>query len=221
MKKRIHLLASGVLMAIAPAATFAQDWDGIYTGVSLAYADHDATHSFSNGAPTDGSDPDGALVGGFIGYALQNGNIVYGIEADFEGGDVSGTFNNPGGLGSSGEADLNLQGSIRAKVGLAGSLGGNPTHYYGTVGWAAGKFDFQGGPPFGGFVGNGYSETLDGWTIGAGIETAIGGNLSFRTEYRYTDHGTSSGNLAPGFAGVGMPVSVEQHSFRIGLRIDL
>jgi outer membrane immunogenic protein len=206
---------------MAPATAFSQNWDGVYTGVSLGYADHHATHTFSNGAPTDGSDPDGAFIGGFLGYALQNANLVYGVEADFEGGDISGTFNNPTGGGSSGETDLNWQGSVRAKVGLAGSFGGKPTLYYGTVGWAFGGFDFQGGPPGGGFVGNGYSETLDGWTIGAGIEVALGGNISLRTEYRYTDFGTAKGNLSPGFAAVNMPVSVEQHSLRIGLRIDL
>ena len=211
-----------LVAALVPISAHAQEWDGIYGGVTLGYTGHDATHTFGNGAPTDTSDPDGGLLGGFVGYGQQIGTTVFSVELGFEGSDASGTFNNPAGIGSSGKAELNWQGSIRFMMGMVASLGGKPAYYYGTAGLAYGDFDFRGGPAAGGggFGANGYGDELDGWLVGFGVDSRLGGNLSLRTEYTYTDYGTARGTLAPGFAGVAMPVSVEQHAVRIGLRKD-
>ena len=94
-------------------------WSGFYVGLQGGYLWGDARHSFSNGAPSDNSDPDGFIGGGHIGFNLQSGGIVYGIEADFEGGDVNGGFTNVTGATSVGTVDLNWQGSVRARLGLA------------------------------------------------------------------------------------------------------
>jgi outer membrane immunogenic protein len=192
-------------------AIYAQ-WTGLYVGLQGGYLWGDAGHSFSNGAPSDNSDPDGFIGGGHIGYNLQSGSIVYGIEADIEGGDVGGSFTNLTGLSSTGAVDLNWQGSLRARLGVVhGSM-----LFYATGGWAFGDFDFSGGPAPGPAC-CGYSETLNGWTIGGGIEWALSKNLTTRFEYRYTDFGRASGDLAPGYVGVIMPVELETHAIRAGL----
>lgn len=187
-------------------------WSGFYVGLQGGYLWGDARHSFSNGAPSDNSDPDGFIGGGHIGFNLQSGGIVYGIEADFEGGDVSGGFTNVTGATSVGTVDLNWQGSVRARLGLAHDR----TLFYVTAGWAFGDFDFGGGPAPGPAC-CGYSETLNGWTVGGGIEWALSKNLTTRFEYRYTDYGRASGGLAPVFGGVTMPVELETHAIRAGL----
>jgi outer membrane immunogenic protein len=220
--KRLGFL--GLTMLLVPGMSAAQEWDGFYGGLSLGYTALDTTHNFSNGAPSGSSDPDGALYGGFAGYGVQTGQLVLGIEANIEGSSASGSFSNSTGITSRGRAELNIQGSIRGILGFAGNLGAYPALFYGAVGWAVGDFDFKGGPA-GAPFGTGYSDTLDGLTLGLGINTRLGNNFSIRTEYTYTDYGKSSGSIGPALAppciavgGVGMPVSVKQHAFRIGLR---
>lgn len=214
-----RVCALGLAVSLIPCVATAQDWSGVYGGLTLGYTFHDAKHRFSNGAPSDDSDPDGVLYGGFAGYALQSGQMVYGIEVTAEGSSASGSFTNLSGATSGGKAELNVQGAVRAILGYAGNLGTYPALFYGAAGWAVGDFDFRGGPSATPAAGR-YSDTLDGFTIGLGMDTRLGNNFSIRTEYTYTDYGKSSGNLAPGFPGVQMPVSVNQHAFRIGLRKD-
>ncbi len=205
----------------APQIVAAQDWSGLYGGGTIGYVSHDARHSFQTPfpVPSDDSSPDGAIYGGFVGYGVQSGQLVFGAEIDFEGSNASGSFENNTGFTSAGRSELNWQGSIRAILGLATSLGSKPTLFYGTLGWAYGDFDFNGGPSGAGNSG-GYGDTLDGMTIGLGMDARLAAKTSMRFEYRYTDYGSASGDLAPANPGVVMPVSVEQHAFRVGLRLD-
>lgn len=213
-----YIIASAVL-ATTPVCVSAQDWDGLYGGVTLGYVSHDTTHTFSNGVPTLSTDPDGALYGAFLGYSFQTGQTVFGGEIDFEGSSASGTDVSFVGATSGARMEQNWQGSVRAILGFAGNLGPNPALFYGTLGWAYADYDFNGGPAAA-FAANGYSDSLDGWTVGLGIDTRFSNNLSLRTEYRYTDYGSANGPLAPGFPAVTMPVSVTQHAVRVGLRYD-
>ncbi|SHL49036.1 outer membrane immunogenic protein [Roseovarius marisflavi] len=218
MKLTPKQLVLSAFISAMPCLASAQVWDGFYGGLALGYTDLDAKHSYSNGAPSGNSSPDGALYGAFAGYAVQSGQMVYGAEVDFEGSEASGSYTNLTGATSAGRSELNWQGSVRAVVGYAGNLGPNPALFYATGGYAYGDFDFRGGPAA--TPTNGYSDKLDGWTIGAGIDTRIATNLSLRTEYRYTDYGKSRGTLAPAFPAVSMPVKVTQHAVRVGLRWD-
>jgi len=214
--KTMRYLAATAAIAALPAMAVAQDWDGFYGGLTLGYAAHDATHSFSVAAPGGSSDPDGLLYGGFAGYAFQSGNTVYGAEIGFEGSNASGTFVN---AIAGGKAELNWQGTVRGVLGYATMLGTRPALFYGALGYSYGDFDFKGGPA-GVFAANGYSDNLDGWTVAVGLDTRISQYTSIRVEYAYTDYGTARGNLAPGFPAVLMPVSVEQHALRVGVRMD-
>lgn len=217
----LRKLALTTAVAALPAAAGAQDWDGFYGGLTLGYASHDANHTFSNGAPPGSSDPDGLLYGGFAGYAFQSGSAVYGAEIGLEGSNASGTYVNGLGVTSSGKSELNWQGTVRGVLGYATAFGTRPALFYGALGWSYGDFDFGGGPAPAGFAANGYSDQLDGWTVAVGLDTRVSAMTSLRLEYAYTDYGTARGNLVPGFPGVVMPVSVEQHALRVGLRMDL
>jgi outer membrane immunogenic protein len=218
MRKTLKTLLVTTAFGLIPAIGMAQDWAGPYGGLTLGYGFGDADHSFSNAAPSDNSDPDGALFGGFLGYGFQSGNMVYGAEVDAEFNNFAGSFVNSTGATSGGTTTGDWQASVRAKVGLSGQLRGKPALYYATAGWAAGKFDFLGGPSAA--ATNGYSDTLNGWTAGLGMDWRVSPKTAVRLEYRYTDFGTSSGTLAPAFPGVTMPVDVTQHAIRLGTRID-
>jgi outer membrane immunogenic protein len=196
-------------VVVAPAA---YDWSGIYVGLQAGYLSGNADHSFSNGAPSGDSGPDGFIGGVYAGYNWQFGNTVFGIEGDIEGGDINGSYSNVTGATSVGTSDLNWQASVRARLGYAAGR----YLLYVTGGWAYGDFDFGGGPvPLP--VAGGYSQSLNGWTVGGGAEAMFTANWIGRIEYRYTDFGTASGTLAPGFPGVTMPVDVDTHAVRVGL----
>jgi outer membrane immunogenic protein len=218
--KTCNAVIASVAMLAVPTLASAQNWDGPYGGLTAGFAKGDATHTYSNGAPTGNSDPDGALLGGFLGFAWQTGTTVWALEADIESSDFNGSFVNNTGATSSGVIDGKWQASIRGVLGYDGNLGGNPALYYVTAGWATGKFDFNGGPsapfpPVGG-----YSDTLNGWTLGVGIDWLLAANTSMRIEYRHTDFGSTTGPLVPTFPGVNMPVNVDQDALRIGVRFQ-
>jgi outer membrane immunogenic protein len=220
------MLAAASIAAVAVSSAFAADlngappyssikdepiyapafsWTGVYVGAQGGYMWGKADHSYSSDwGPSGSSDSNGWIGGVHTGYNMQSGNVVYGIEADVEGGNVSGSFTN---LTSSGSVDLNWQGSVRARLGY---VTGKALLYV-TGGWAFGDFDFNGRA--GGFA-SGYSETLHGWTIGAGGEFAMSNNMTMRLEYRYTDFGNASGNLAPTLR---MPVDLDAHAIRAGI----
>ncbi len=128
-----------VAAAALCSPAMAQDWAGFYGGLSVGYGLGDATHSYSNLAPTDNSNPEGALIGGFVGYGVQSGNTVWGGEIDLEFSDYSGSFVNTTGATSQGSIDGNWQGSVRGVLGLASTFAGKPALYYATGGWAVGE----------------------------------------------------------------------------------
>ena len=67
------------------------EWTGFYIGVNGGYATGQSRVSFP-GALGDSADftLDGALVGGTVGFNLQAGPIVWGVEGDIGLADISG-----------------------------------------------------------------------------------------------------------------------------------
>lgn len=195
---------------MSPASVY--NWSGAYIGLDAGYLWGSADHSFSNGAPSGGSDPDGFIGGAYAGYNWQSGPVVFGVETDFEGGSVDGSFVDNTGITSAGTTSLNWQGSLRARLGYAD----RNMLYYATGGWAYGDFDFGGGPGYAP-VTNGYSDTMNGWTLGAGMEMMFTQNWIGRLEYRYTDFGTAKGTVAPTYSFVNMPVDVSTNAIRAGI----
>ena len=206
----------------APVAVYvpAYSWTGFYVGAQVGFEWASADHRFREvgvpGVSIAGGDsrPDGVIGGGHVGYNWQNGQLVLGVEADFEGGDVNGDVRRLTPASSTGmtfaEADLNWQGSVRGRVGYAMDR----TLFYFTGGWAFADFDFKGDlvRP----ICCGFSETLNGWTVGGGVEYAFMPNFTVRAEYRFTDFGDASGTLRQLVPEVRMPVDVTAQAVRLG-----
>ena len=123
MKKTIWAAALVVMLAgtSAMAADITMpasyDWSGAYIGLEGGFGFGSAAHSFSNGAPSDNSHPNGLLGGGYIGYNVQRENILFGLEADAALAAVKGGFNNTTGATSSGTSELKNQEAIRVRIG--------------------------------------------------------------------------------------------------------
>jgi outer membrane immunogenic protein len=214
---------------IAPPAGVT--WSGFYVGVNAGYAWGDADSRSKLACPDEFcayTNPDSlAFIGGLgsgdvsgdgftggvqAGYNWQRGNIVFGIEADFNALDVEGTLFVdgvvPGGAGQRAEVTTTLSAdwllTVRARLGVTLS----PTVLlYATGGLAiaevevANKFldnavDVGGGANNEGASSN--SDVLTGWTVGGGLEWAIDRNWSIRGEYLYVDLGSVSTRTAVG-----------------------
>lgn len=144
-------------------------WTGFYIGANAGYG----WSSGQDGLGLYGVDPKGWFGGGQVGYNYQFGNnVVAGLEADLQGGDISA---GPAGLNSS----LDLFGTVRGRLGYA--FGRVLPYVTGGFAWGDNSIDY---------LGASQSQTHTGWTAGAGIEYALTDHWTAKTEYLYTDYGS-------------------------------
>ncbi len=163
---------------------------------------------------------DGPIGGVQAGYNWQGGNFLAGIETDFQGSgqsgrrDVSIPFNPGSGFGLTDTAgtvgvsiteNIEWLGTVRGRVGYVADR----LLFYVTGGLAYGRVTVDssasatgfftgipgaipcpsGGPcPVWNFSSSGVTKT--GWTVGAGVEGAVGGNWTVKLEYLFIDLGT-------------------------------
>lgn len=105
------------LLVTAPAASFAQDWTGPYAGIQAGTATIDVDNLEVEG--------DGPSLGFFAGYNMQQGNVVYGGEFDYDATEYDI---------ADGVAEVDSTARLKARVGVPVGLG----LAYGTAGivWA-------------------------------------------------------------------------------------
>ena len=178
----------------APAAEYTEpaitNWQGAYAGGTVTYQ----RGNFNGQSGVDANGFGGGVYGG---YNIQNGQMVYGGEADlnYSGVDSANAVR---------KAEQGLNGSVRARVGV--DL--NPVLVYGTGGLAVGNAEMSDGVSTD-------DHTLVGWTAGAGAEAFVTNNVTARVEYRYTDYGKKNFNLSSGTVRSGL----EDHSVRVGMGV--
>lgn len=201
----------------APAAI----WTGVYFGghVGGAFGDTEVEDTFDyNGDPfaRNNIDSKGVISGVQLGYNVQRGNIVFGVEADL--GYLSLSGDKTADLPHPEREKYDPNDEISAKYSIDGGLYGDLTA---RVGYAADRtlFYVKGGAAFlnaefnSHYVGencsttrtNGScgtpnqskfdfdkSDTLWGWTIGVGVEYALNKNWTLKAEYQHFDFGSMS-----------------------------
>ncbi len=172
--------------AYAPPPVFT--WDGWHIGVVGGYGGGASNSSATvwGFAPlgvfvaNSTAGTSGWLIGYESGYTWQfANNLVVGYESEFSYADVRS------GSGAFGGANTRLQwfGAERLRFGYA--MG----HFlpYVTGGLAYGQLRAEGVDFLGGFAfPNNASTWQAGWTVGAGLEYAIMGNVSIKAEYLFT-----------------------------------
>jgi outer membrane immunogenic protein len=210
-----------------PAVAPVYNWSGIYIGINGGYA-FGSTDWSSPGAGIVGTgtfNTNGGLVGGTAGFNFQSGQIVYGIEGDWDWADISGSSSNttstidPAGIcGTAGalacryQTSSNWLSTIRGRVGYAFDR----VMIYATGGGAAGDVKATFSNPNTGFTGS-TNSTEWGWTAGGGIEAALTENITAKVEYLFVD--LQNGNCSPTICGGGtaVPVSFDASIVRAGL----
>lgn len=227
--KRI-LLASAALLGTAVSAQAADlavkapyykapvvavyNWTGFYIGVNAGVGiGRDRTqHNFTGDSLY--VSPQGGFGGGQIGYNWQAdsllGPIVYGLEADIQGSGLTGGGANvlPG-VAYSQKSDW--FGTVRGRVGLAQG----PILSYFTGGFAYGNIKTN--VTEGGVTAFSSNTTATGWTIGSGVEAALGGNWTGKIEYLYLNLGNRADAFGAPFAGQFTNTELRENLFRVGL----
>ena len=169
------------------------NWSGLYVGVNGGYGANAAS------VLPGGLDPAGGFGGGQIGYNVQRGNIVFGLEADIEGADISDTAGRV-------TSKMDWFGTVRGRAGY--TVG--QALVYGTGGFAYGNVKYS-------TVNGSNEETQTGWVAGGGVEYKINPSWSAKAEYQYLDLDASSAT-GPGSLGNNPNVDRTQvNTVRVGL----
>ncbi|AXK80070.1 porin family protein [Pseudolabrys taiwanensis] len=218
--------AAAVLAAAAAVPSFAADiprpvykapvyvapvftWTGFYLGINGGYA---WGHSDWNNTPMGNVslNAKGAMVGGTLGYNIQTGNFVFGLEGDIDATWISGS-SQAGANGTVCTGPNNCEskntwfGTARGRIGFAIDR----FLPYITGGGAFGNIKAT--PNFGGSV----NKTQFGWTAGAGVEWAFSGPWSAKLEYLYADLGKIT--CGADVCGVDTNVSYKTNLVRAGV----
>jgi outer membrane immunogenic protein len=205
------------------------NWTGFYAGGNVGYSwgRSSDTSTFTNGAgavlstSTGSSNLDGVVGGGQAGYNWQMQNWVWGLEADIQGTGERGSrdISCPTGICTPGTLPPGFFALVFVVPGaaVAASLD-QKIDWFGTVRGRAGVLVdprvllyATGGLAYGGvntsetIGGTAFSatDTRVGYTVGAGIEGALGGNWTAKLEYLYVDLGRTSGSFATAIAASG------------------
>jgi outer membrane immunogenic protein len=152
-------------------------WTGLYVGVNGGYGF--GTAKFTDLGSTKVK---GGLAGGQIGYNLQAGQFVWGLEADGDWSGLRGSDNNLLCNGVPCTTQNQFLSTARGRLGIALDR----VMPYVTGGLAVG--DIRADAP--GFTG--VSRTNPGWTGGGGIEYALVPNWSVKAEYLFVDLGKAN-----------------------------
>lgn len=178
----------------APAFT----WSGFYVGLTGGYGWGNAR--FDTGATTGNTfRTSGGNFGSTLGYNMQSGAIVYGLETDLSLNWVKGA-NSAVAPCPSCEASNPWFGTFRGRLGYAL----DPTLFYLTGGLAYGGVRVR--DTFGGDE----QHNKVGWTLGGGVEYAFAPRWSAKLEYLYVDLGNT------GFSG-GLSTRFNENIIRAGL----
>ena len=214
------------LYSLTPAA----NWSGFYAGGNggSGIARDTTSHSIATGAGINNNfdlAPRGYNGGLQAGYNWQQGNIIYGLEADLQGStqqtDRSCLATCTAASNALFRQKLEAFGTFRGRLGY----GVGPTLFYATGGLAYGEVKTRVAESIGAIAGAvTFENARAGYTAGAGIETPLEisdflapGKWTVKTEYLYVDLGSASN--AYNLGGVMHTLTTEEtnHIFRTGV----
>jgi outer membrane immunogenic protein len=187
--------AADAISAVTPPVVSVEtapvfSWSGPYAGVVGGYGWGKGDATAAGDSSSDNFD--GGRIGGFAGYNWQFSNgFVAGVE-----GDVNYDWNENSYTGGF-DMDTGVSGSVRGRVGFAMDR----ALLYAAGGWTATHVSLDGPVSD--------DDTLNGWTVGAGIDYAFTDAMFGRLEYRFNEYG--SGSLG------GAEVDFDQHVINVGI----
>lgn len=171
------------------AAPAVLDWQGLYAGVALsnpngrvAWFTESGGGGFSEGA--DWEDSQGVVI---LGYNLQRGKMVYGLELDYSTGSITASdeINNfyfsCATIGAC-ITEISKLTELRGRIGRAFG----PNLVYLSAGAARAEVTGR----VTSILGDIGRDSLDGYSVGLGFEHAVSNRMTLRAEYSHIDLGT-------------------------------
>ena len=188
----------------APMVAPVYNWSGFYVGAHIGGAWSDSTLTNSN-IGTSWNPGGTGFIGGFqMGYNLQSGNFLFGVEGDFDWTTFDGTsvpVATPLGILQA-SASKDWISTVAARFGITsdrflayGKIGGGWAHSNAALSVVNGGAIWAD------------SHTDGGWLAGAGIEYAFASNWTAKLEYNYIGLSNST-TFAP-------PIVNERHDIQM------
>jgi opacity protein-like surface antigen len=205
----------------AVAAWDSYNWTGPYLGGFAGRVWGTEAWEFTGGATVD---PEfaGYIGGGQIGYNIQLGRVVVGVEGDYGFTNANGGKSCPTAIFFTCEAEADRLASVTGRLGYTWGR----ALFYAKGGWAGGEvtaatFLNTGGNPTSLLFTPTLSSTkwANGWTIGGGMEFALTDRWSAKAEYMHFDLGTE--RHVTFVTDPGTDVGVDGDIVRIGVNYHL
>lgn len=209
MKKVLFLAAAGSMVAIASPAV-AQDSDA-FTGFRLeGLVGYDSTRPGSD-VDLDNADEvdqsiDDITYGVGVGYDMNMGGVVLGVEGEYMESQAKTEFDTAG-FTEFGVANIDAGRDLYAGVRVGVPLGERAL-VYAKGGYANARLNV--------LATDNTTDTetdinLDGWRAGAGAEFAITDNFFVKAEYRYSNYGEAEFEAPSGLESDRFDVDLDRH----------
>jgi outer membrane immunogenic protein len=182
------------------------DWSGFYIGINGGWGQsHDRRYFDPTATLIASYDANGGTIGGQVGYRWQTGGWVFGLEAQGNWADISGSALLPLGLGSA-RSKLDAFGLFTGQVGYAW----NNALLYVKGGASVTDRNYQFLDAAGALTAETGYDTRFGGVVGVGFEYGFAHNWSLGVEYDHifeNRHGVTfvspAGVATPGFSSGG------------------
>jgi outer membrane immunogenic protein len=190
----------------------AYNWSGFYIGAHVGggWSQHEVSADELSGLVVATPQGSGILGGGQIGFNIQNGSFVWGLEIDGSWSDIHGTdqllipaLNGAPVIGNT-EAKIDWLATATARLGFA--FDRTMVYVKGGAAWADFNYDSVGAGVNVGPASSSGSTDKWGWTVGAGVEHAFSSNWSAKLEYNYIQFDSDSITVDYSL-GAGTPVT--------------
>jgi outer membrane immunogenic protein len=186
--------------AVPYAQAIAYRWDGLYVGINGGGMFGSSNWTLA----ANDFNTAGWMFGGTVGYNMQLGRFVVGLEGDLDFADVNGSTT-LGGCGAGCKLKQDFLSTFRGRIGFAVDR----FLPYFTAGGAYGRIKVSQG-----LVGSQEKWEL-GYTVGAGLEAAMWDGWTAKGEYMFVDFGNFS--CSPICGGGGAHVNYFTNIWRLGL----
>jgi outer membrane immunogenic protein len=194
MLKKSGVLAAAVASLLWSGAALAEGchygaFNGAYIGASIGYVGLDAKWT-SPGEPKLSNDDGSFIGGGHVGYNVQCGRIVFGVEGDISFMDVETRGVQQSDLTTL-TTEMDTLATLRGRLGV--TIHDNVL-LYGTAGvaWADRTHHLVAPNAPGGRFTQSDSDWATGWVVGGGVEFMRDNRWSVRAEVLYADLGSET-----------------------------
>jgi outer membrane immunogenic protein len=176
---RKYIVAALFAASLATPA-FAQETVGNFSGVRV-----EAIGGYES-AKVEGDSAGGIVYGGGVGFDIQSGTMVFGVEGEFTDTNIDACVTGVDIATDKLCAEFGRDLYVGGRVG--GVIGGS-TLLYAKAGYTNGRvaIDYEDGTA-GTTADFNLGANLDGVRVGAGVEFAFGANTYAKAEYRYSNY---------------------------------